>query len=80
MKTELFEPESEPMTVEPTTTLVPVGTALPSTLAAELEQAADLIREDKAKGTRRLYSTDFRIFGEWCRPRGASALPATPSQ
>src|SRR4051794_1201405 len=60
------------------TALTITVSALPSTIfAADLECAADLARQDKAPGTRRLYATDFRIFSEWCRSRGVSALPAT---
>jgi len=66
------------MTIHTTTALVPVAVApLPSTLAVDIEKASALAREEKAKGTRKLYGIDFRIWTEWCAQRGASALPAT---
>jgi site-specific recombinase XerD len=65
------------MTIHQTTALVPIAPALPSTLALDVEKASALAREEKAKGTRKLYATDFRIWTAWCAQRGASALPAT---
>ena len=52
------------------TALVTTGIALPSTgYALDLEKAAALAREEKAKSTRRVYGTDFRIFtGTGARP------------
>jgi site-specific recombinase XerD len=50
---------------------------LPAALALELDMAADLARQEKAKATRRAYRSDFEIFRAWCASRGASALPAT---
>jgi hypothetical protein len=35
-----------------------------STLALDMEKASALSREEKAKGTRKLYGVDFRIFTE----------------
>jgi hypothetical protein len=54
------------MTIHQTTALVPVAPALPSCLALDVEKASALAREEKAKGTRKLYSTDFRIWTVWC--------------
>lgn len=53
--------------------------ALLVTFEAELELAADFAKASKAKATIDAYSSDFRIFDAWCRARGLSALPATPS-
>jgi hypothetical protein len=45
-------------------------------LAADLNQAGEFARAEKAMATRRAYKSDFEIFGAWCADRGASALPA----
>jgi site-specific recombinase XerD len=52
---------------------------LPVAFEAELELAADFAKASKAKATIAAYESDFRIFESWCRARGLSALPATPS-
>jgi site-specific recombinase XerD len=44
----------------------------------DLERAAALAREEKAKSTRRVYRIDFQIFSDWCAGRGVNALPASP--
>jgi len=46
-------------------------------LAPDLDKAAGLAREAKAKATRRAYASDFQLFAHWCASRGANALPAT---
>ena len=59
--------------------LVPIASvSLPAALAPDLTRAAELAREEKAAATRRAYRSDFRIFDDWCRGRGISALPAAP--
>ncbi len=50
---------------------------LPALPTADIEKAADLARQEKAKATRRAYRSDFEIFRAWCTARGVSALPAT---
>jgi site-specific recombinase XerD len=55
-----------------------VTAGLPATLAPELTAAIGYAKAEKAEATRRAYGTDFRLFGEWCDAKGASALPATP--
>jgi site-specific recombinase XerD len=57
--------------------MVPAG-SVPARLAADVEKAADLARQEKAKATRRAYRSDFAIFRAWCAGRGVSELPATP--
>src|SRR5262249_62294492 len=61
-------------------TLVPLAdAAVPAVeLAADLDRAVDLARQEKAPATRRAYGSDFRIFEAWCAGRGITALPATP--
>jgi hypothetical protein len=49
---------------------------IPPELAADLNQAGEFARAEKAMATRRAYKSDFEIFGAWCADRGASALPA----
>ena len=51
--------------------------SVPSLPAADIEKAADLARQEKAKATQRAYGIDFEIFRTWCASRGVSALPAT---
>src|SRR5215813_1516193 len=60
-------------------TLVPLAdAAVPAVeLAADLDRAVDLARQEKAPATRRAYGSDFRIFEAWCAGRGTTALPAT---
>jgi site-specific recombinase XerD len=48
----------------------------PPELAADLNQAGEFARAEKAIATRRAYKSDFEIFGAWCADRGASALPS----
>src|ERR1700730_18211058 len=58
--------------------LVPVASsAVPAVLAPDLDKAADLARQEKAKATRRAYRSDFAGFEAWCASRGVIALPAT---
>ena len=58
--------------------LIPVASsAAPALLAPDLDKAADLARQEKAKATRRAYRSDYVIFEGWCASRGVSALPAT---
>jgi site-specific recombinase XerD len=52
--------------------------SVPSLPAADIEKAADLARQEKAKATQRAYGIDFEIFRTWCAARGVSALPAIP--
>lgn len=59
--------------------LVAVAELPPATLAADIDKAAALAREEKAAATRRAYRSDFEIFGAWCAARGANALPAAPA-
>ena len=70
------------MTVDQRAALLPIVSAstasLPACLTADVEKAADLARQEKAKATRRAYRSDFEIFQAWCAGRGVSALPATP--
>lgn len=49
--------------------IIPIaaGESLPAALGADLDRAAQLAREEKAQATRRAYSSDFRIFTEWCQ-------------
>jgi site-specific recombinase XerD len=53
--------------------------ALPVAFEAELELASDFAKASKSKSTQAAYSSDFRIFDQWCRERGLTALPATPA-
>jgi site-specific recombinase XerD len=53
--------------------------ALPTTLRAALETAADLASNEKAPATRTAYASDFRIFERWCAEHGLAALPADPA-
>jgi Phage integrase, N-terminal SAM-like domain len=70
------------MTLHPRAALITIAVApaagLPARLAADVEKAADLARQEKAKATQRAYATDFGIFRAWCAGRGVSELPATP--
>jgi hypothetical protein len=59
------------------TALVAAPIAFPAILAAELDAAAGLAREEKAPATRRAYRSDFAIFEAWCALRGVAALPAS---
>jgi site-specific recombinase XerD len=62
-----------------TNTLVPLTETLPAVeLAADLDRAVDLARQEKATATRRAYGSDFRIFQAWCAARSVAPLPATP--
>jgi site-specific recombinase XerD len=47
-------------------------------LGADLAAAIDLAKAEKAASTRKAYTTDFRLFREWCDARGVPALPAVP--
>ena len=38
---------------------------LPALPAADIEKAADLARQEKAKATQRAYGSDFEIFRAW---------------
>jgi site-specific recombinase XerD len=51
---------------------------IPARLMPDVDRAADLARNEKARATRQAYGSDFEIFEVWCADRGASALPATP--
>ncbi len=53
--------------------------AVPITLRAALETAADLASNSKAASTRTAYASDFRIFEKWCAEQGLAALPANPA-
>ena len=55
---------------------VATATALPVTLRAALESAADLAANEKAPATRKAYDSDFRIFSAWCTDQGLCPLPA----
>jgi site-specific recombinase XerD len=44
-----------------------------------LDAAARLAAAEKSLGTRKAYSSDFRIFSVWCKNREQSALPALPT-
>jgi site-specific recombinase XerD len=61
--------------------MLPIATehALPITLRAALETAADLAINEKAASTRAAYASDFRIFSKWCAEQGLAALPADPA-
>ena len=50
---------------------------LPALPAADIEKAAALARQEKAKATQRAYRSELEIFRAWCAARGVSALPAT---
>ena len=66
------------MTPHDAKALVPVASsAVPALLAPDLDKAADLARQEKAKATRRAYRSDFAVFEAWCAGRGVIALPAT---
>ena len=66
------------MTPHDARALIPVASsAVPALLAPDLDKAADLARQEKAKATRRAYRSDFAIFEAWCASRSVSALPAT---
>lgn len=54
-------------------------TAIPITLQAALETAAELASNEKAPATRKAYASDFRIFERWCAQQGLAALPADPA-
>jgi|GEM_PF-1532962 len=58
---------------------VVTDTAIPVTLRAALETAADLASNEKALSTRKAYASDFRIFERWCATQGLAALPADPA-
>jgi site-specific recombinase XerC len=49
----------------------------PAPPTADIEKAAALARQEKAKATQRAYGSDFEIFRAWCAGRGVSALPAS---
>jgi site-specific recombinase XerD len=51
---------------------------LSGALGQDLLSAIDLAKAEKAPSTRRAYSTDFRLFEEWCATRSSSTLPASP--
>jgi site-specific recombinase XerD len=60
------------------TALIVAGlSSAPALPAADIEKAADLARQEKAKATQRAYGSDFDIFRTWCAVRGVIALPAT---
>jgi hypothetical protein len=53
--------------------LVPVASpAVPALLAPDLDKAADLARQEKAKATRRAYRSDFAVFEAWCASRSVN--------
>ncbi|MGH6811344.1 MAG: site-specific integrase [Methylocella sp.] len=57
--------------------IIPTSTVgLPPELAADLNQAGEFARAEKAMATRRAYKSDFEIFELWCANRGVGALPA----
>ncbi|AIF51708.1 site-specific integrase [Pelosinus sp. UFO1] len=43
-----------------------------------IKQGKKLIISSKAKNTTKAYSSDWRMFSEWCATEGVSSLPATP--
>jgi site-specific recombinase XerD len=52
--------------------------ALPMCLAdAEMAQALSFAEMEKSQGTRRAYSSDFRIFTAWCGARDLGSMPAS---
>jgi site-specific recombinase XerD len=70
------------MTSHPRAALITIAAApaasLPALLSADVEKAADLARQEKAKATQHAYASDFGIFRAWCAGRGVRELPATP--
>lgn len=63
--------------------LVPVASPdrdalLPAVAPGEIEATRGYVAASRAAATRRAYEGDWRRFGEWCRHRGAPALPASP--
>jgi site-specific recombinase XerD len=70
-----------PVAIETATSIpaVVIDTAIPITLRAALETAADLASNEKAPATRKAYASDFRIFQRWCVEHGLVALPADPA-
>jgi site-specific recombinase XerD len=59
-------------------TIVSDGSNLPAALGADFAAAVDLAKAEKALSTRKAYGTDFRLFKDYCRAKGVSALPASP--
>jgi hypothetical protein len=47
-------------------------------LDADLEQAVNYARAEKASATRRAYHSDFALFESWCAEKGVAALPTEP--
>ena len=67
-----------------TNALVPVAspdshTSTPAVAPDEVATARGYAEASRAAATRRAYEGDWRRFGEWCRKRGAAALPASPA-
>ena len=65
---------SEPSTEK---ALTNVSHALP-VLSGEAASAKRFIEASRSTATRRAYTSDWRIFSEWCAARGLPSLPATP--
>jgi hypothetical protein len=58
------------------TTLPQASRAVLPALDADLEQAVNYARAEKASATRRAYHSDFTLFESWCAEKGVTALPA----
>ena len=56
----------------------PEPEALPATLAALADEAADLARGSRSPATWRAYESDWRDFQGWCASHNLMALPAAP--
>jgi hypothetical protein len=53
--------------------------ALPVSLTATLELAADFAKASKSPNTIAAYQSDWRIFTAWCSSRALECLPAAPT-
>ena len=67
-----------------TDALVPVvgpepDASLPALAPSEIVATRGYVEASRAVATRKAYEGEWRRFGEWCRERGATALPAPPA-
>lgn len=51
----------------------------PNLSAYEIEKAREFADASRASSTRRAYTSDWRLFINWCRQRGTPPLPADPA-
>ncbi|HEX7875515.1 MAG TPA: site-specific integrase [Sphingobium sp.] len=58
--------------------ILPISSALPADLRAEIEGAQDTLAASKAGSTRKAYAADWSRFCDFCEARDVEALPAHP--